>query len=151
MALRSQHCLTGGNREEHHYLRSERVTSMLRPMTMRLLVALLCPLLLTACGADFQSDTSSPRAAGTPLTVGGQRVEPGQSVVLHQCGVVNISYGGQEWEVENDPFDETNAPGTFSGYGTFERSGDTLVFKDDEGATLRFTAWDGRPDPLNCG
>lgn len=123
-------------------------------MTMRLLVALLCPVLLTACGAAFQSDTSSPtspRAAATPLTVGGQRAEPGQAVVLHHCGVVNISYEDQEWEVENDPFDATNAPDTFSGFGSLEREGEALLFTDNKGATLSFTRWDGEPDPYNCG
>ena len=135
-------------------LRSERDRTVLRPMHMRLLAALLLPVLTTACAVASQDDTSlsstQPQAAATPLITGGMRAEPGQSVVLHHCGVVNISYEGQEWEVEDDPFDATNAPGTFSGYGSFTREGEALLFTDDKGATLSFTPWDGETDPFTC-
>ena len=124
-------------------------------MSMRLLAALVLPALLSACGAASQADTAAPPtpppAAATPLTTGGLRAEPGQSVVLNHCGVVNISYEGQEWEVEEIPFDGTNAPDTFSGFGSFDRRGESLLFTDDKGATLTFVRWDGTPNPYNCG
>lgn len=136
---------------------------MLLPMTMRIIAVAVLPGLLTACGAASQatpSSTTSPRSAATPLLPTGPAVpdpratlhlEPGQSVVLHHCGVVNIAYEGQEWEVENEPFAATNAPDAFSGFGSFERAGDALIFTDDKGATLSFTPWDGEPDPYVCG
>lgn len=76
---------------------------------------------------------------------------PGQQVVLLHCGVQNVMYDGVQWEVENPPFDAASAPDpTFSGFGTWERDADVLTFTDDEGAVLRFTRWDGTPDPEVC-
>ncbi|HUR12907.1 MAG TPA: hypothetical protein VM097_00290 [Mycobacteriales bacterium] len=63
---------------------------------------------------------------------------------------MNVQFEGQEWEVEDAPFDGTNAPDTFSGFGSFARRGEALLFSDDKGATLTFTLWDGTPDPYNC-
>jgi hypothetical protein len=48
------------------------------------------------------------------------------------------------------PFDATNAPEEFSGFGNFHRDGDVLTFSDSAGAKLRFTPTDGTPDPYNC-
>lgn len=134
---------------------------MLRPMHMRRLVLPLLLAVLTGCGATSEVLTSAPpsRPVATPLLPtepaepdprATLHVEPGQSVVLHHCGVVNIAYEGQEWEVEDPPFDATNAPDSFSGFGSFRRDGDQLLFTDDKGATLSFTAWDGEADPFVC-
>lgn len=71
-------------------------------------------------------------------------------VMLYHCGVSNVMFDGQEWEVENDPFDATTAPGSFTGFGVFARRGDVLTFEDDGGTTLNFTRWDGTPDPFIC-
>lgn len=112
---------------------------------------------LAACGQSAASEPQ-PRAVAVPVLPSGPNlpahatlpVEEGQSVVLHHCGVVNIAYGGQEWEVEDDPFDMSTAPDTFSGFGSFSREHDVLTFKDDKGATLTFTPWDGTADPYIC-
>ena len=95
--------------------------------------------------------SSSPGAALTPYVADEGGREPGQQVALNHCGVVNVGYEGQEWEVENIPFDGTNAPDTFSGFGSFDRRGKDLLFTDDKGATLTFVRWDGTPNPYNCG
>jgi hypothetical protein len=86
----------------------------------------------------------------TPYVADEGGLQPGQQVALHHCGVVNVEYEGQEWEVENAPFDATNAPDTFSGVGSFERRGGALLFADEKGANLTFTLWDGTPDPHGC-
>ena len=135
---------------------------MLRLMHMRVL-ALPLLLALAGCGASAEVlDSASPapsRPAATPLLPtepavpdpsATLHVARGQSVVLHHCGVVNIAYDGQEWEVENAPFDATNAPPSFSGFGSFERTGEALLFTDDRGATLSFTPSDGQADPSVC-
>ena len=36
----------------------------------------------------------------------------------YHCGVQPVLYDGEHWPVEAWPFDATNAPKTFSGYGT---------------------------------
>lgn len=130
---------------------------MPRPMTMRTLVLLVLVAALSGCAAS--SPEAAPRAAATPLVPTGPAVPdpgatlavaPGQSVVLHHCGVVDIAYEGERWEVEDAPFDATNAPESFSGFGSFRREGEALVFTDDEGASLTFTRWDGEADAGVC-
>lgn len=93
---------------------------------------------------------SAPGAALTPYVANEGGLKPGQQVALNHCGVVNVQYEGQEWEVEDIPFDGTNAPDTFSGYGSFERRGEELLFTDDKGASLTFVLWDGTPNPYIC-
>jgi hypothetical protein len=58
---------------------------------------------------------------------------------LYHCGVQNLTYEGMAWEVENEPLDLTNAPDTFTGFGSFARNGDMLTITDRAGATLTFT------------
>lgn len=131
---------------------------MLRPRRMRLLLPLLVALACTACGADEQVRESLAAAPaptssdGTVPAPGPATVEtaPGQQVALYHCGVQTLTYDGRSWEVEDPPFDGTNAPDSFSGFGTFERVGDVLTFTDREGAQLRFTPDDGTPDPYVC-
>lgn len=107
--------------------------------------------LTASATGTFEACISSVwEAALTPYVADEGGLQPGQQVALHHCGVVNVEYEGQEWEVEAPPFDGTNAPDTFSGYGSFERRGEQLIFSDDKGATLTFTLWDGTPDPYNC-
>jgi hypothetical protein len=96
---------------------------------------------------DAGQDAGQAAAAPGPASV---ETAPGQQVALHHCGVQDVTYDGRTWEVENDPFDLTNAPDTFSGFGSFGRSGDTLTFTDRAGARLTFTPYDGTPDPYNC-
>ena len=88
---------------------------------------------------------------GWPGDSVGLPVAPRQQVVLHHCGVQSITYESRSWEVEDPPFDQTNAPDSFSGYGKFERKDDTLLFADGEGARLTFVIDDGTPNPYNCG
>mgnify|MGYP006952626579 CR=1 FL=1 len=95
--------------------------------------------------------SSTAGAALTPYAADEGDLEPGQQVALNHCGVVNVQYEGQEWEVEDIPFDGTNAPDTFSGFGSFDRRGESLIFTDDKGATLTFVRWDGTPNPYICG
>ncbi len=60
-------------------------------------------------------------------------------------------FDGVRWEVEDPPFDATNAPeSTFSGFGTWKRDADLLVFIDDEGAVVQFTRWNGEADEGIC-
>ena len=99
----------------------------------------------------FEECIAAVRGAGlTPYSGDEGGPEPGQQVALFHCGVMNVEYEDQEWEVENDPFDATNAPETFSGFGSFQRDGDTLTFVDRAGARLTFTPYDGTPDPSTC-
>ena len=111
---------------------------MLRRMSMRRLMSLVALLACSAC-------------AGAPGDSVGLPVAPRQQVVLHHCGVQSITYESRSWEVEDPPFDQTNAPDSFSGYGKFERKDDTLLFADGEGARLTFVIDDGTPNPYNCG
>lgn len=128
-----------------------------------LLVGCLTVALCTACtsqapdgcasGATLVQPSSKPLRSGEVRAPGPAQAphEPGQSVVLLHCGVQNIMYEGAEWEVENSPFDAGSAPEpTFSGFGTFAREADVLIFTDRKGAVLRFTRWDGTPDPNTC-
>ena len=133
-------------------------------MAMKPLVLLALVAALSGCGGSSSTLAASspepaPRPAATPLLPTGPAVpdpgatlavEPGQSVVLHHCGVANIAYEGEEWEVENEPFDATNAPDSFSGFGSFRREGEALIYTDDKGASLTFTLWDGAGDPGVC-
>ena len=105
-------------------------------MSMRLLLSLVAVLACAAC-ADRGSD-------GPPNV-------PGQQVVLHHCGVQPVTFEGRSWEVEEPRFDQRNAPDSFSGFGQFDRNGDTLTFDDREGARLAFVVNDGTPNPYNCG
>lgn len=108
--------------------------------------------LTEAATAVFEECISAEKGiALTPYAPYDGGLEPGQQVALHHCGVVNVDHEGQEWEVEDDPFDATNAPDTFSGFGSFQRQGEALLFRDVQGATLTFTLWDGTPDPYTCG
>lgn len=97
----------------------------LRPMPIR---HLLPALLIAACGGC------------------GNQIEPAsdavQQVALYHCGVQNLTYEGMSWEVENDPFDLTNAPDTFTGFGSLNRNGDLLTFTDRAGTTLTFTPYE---------
>ena len=111
---------------------------MLRPIGMRLLLSLVAVLACAAC-ADTERDSAGPPGV------------PGQQVVLHHCGVQPVTFKGRSWEVEEPPFDQTNAPDSFSGFGQFDRNGDTLTFDDREGARLTFVVNDGTPNPYNCG
>lgn len=140
---------------------------MLRPMSMsRLQAALLVGCFTAALCAACTSQAADSRATGTTLVDPSAKSlrsgevpapgpaqaprKPGQSVVLLHCGVQNIMYEGIEWEVEDIPFDGTNAPDTFTGFGSFDRRGESLLFTDDLGATLTFVRWDGTPNPYNC-
>ena len=89
--------------------------------------------------------------AGGPGDSDGLHAAPRQQVVLHHCGVQPITYESRSWEVEDPPFDQTDAPNSFSGYGKFEGKDDTLLFKDGMGARLTFVMNDGTPNPYNCG
>lgn len=106
--------------------------------------------LTTAAVGAFESCIASVEGAALAPYDRGEDHQAGQDVKLHHCGVVNVTYDGQEWEVEDEPFDGTTAPDTFSGFGTFSRNGDTLTFVDREGAQLVFTPYDGTPDPETC-
>lgn len=99
-----------------------------------------------AAVADRVTGDGTVSAPG-PATVAG---EPGQQVALYHCGVQPLMYESRAWEVEDPPFDATNAPDTFSGFGTFSRTGDVLTFLDRDGARLTFTPDDGTPDPYLC-
>ena len=105
-----------------------------RHTIMRLLLALAVAGSLMACGAD-------QAASGTGAEL---------QVLLSHCAVQPVLYGGEPWEVQAPPFDATNAPKTFSGYGTFDRAADALKFSDRNGAQLVFTPDDGTPNPYNC-
>ena len=107
-------------------------------MRTRLLLSLVALVACAAC-ADSPRDSDALPAA------------PGQQVVLYHCGVQPVTYEGRSWEVEEPPFDPTNAPDSFSDFGEFERKGDTLTFDDREGARLDFVINDGTPNPFNCG
>ena len=107
----------------------------------------------SASGATLVYPSAKPLRSGEVRAPGPAEAphEPGQSVVLLHCGVQNIMHEGVEWEVENAPFDAGSAPEpTFSGFGTFDREADVLTFTDRKGAVLRFTRWDGTPDPNTC-
>lgn len=107
----------------------------------------------SATGATLVYPSAQPLRPGEVRAPGPAQAphKPGQSVVLLHCGVQNIMYGGVEWEVENAPFDAGSAPEpTFSGFGKFDRAADVLTFTDRKGAVLRFTPWDGTPDPNTC-
>ena len=129
---------------------------------MRLLIALALVLPgAAACGAQQASEDAVLEAAAPataahsegPVPAPGPATgdsAPGQQVLLHHCGVQPVTYEGERWEVENPPFDLTNAPDGFSGFGTFRRGGEVLTFTDREGARLTFTPDDGTPDPYTC-
>ena len=106
--------------------------------------------LTASATGTFEACIASVEGAALSPYDGGGDDQAGQDVKLHHCGIVNVTYEGQEWEVEHEPFDGTNAPDSFSGYGTFSRNGDTLTFVDREGAQLTFTPYDGTPDPEVC-
>lgn len=109
---------------------------MLRPMRMRaFLIVSALALLAAGCGAS----------QGPSLDTAEQQVS------LYHCGIQNIEYDGRQWEVDAPPFDATNAPDSFSGFGSFRRDGDVVTFTDREGVQLAFTPDDGTPDPYNCG
>lgn len=124
-------------------------------------VSLAACTLLTGCGGGAKTETVRTQRSAAPSSVPDRPVrppgpaeapsKPGQQVVLLHCGVQNVEYEGLEWEVENAPFDAGSAPEpTFSGFGTFSRTGDSLTFTDREGAVLHFSRWDGTPDPATC-
>jgi uncharacterized lipoprotein NlpE involved in copper resistance len=150
------------------YWSPERQALMLRPMHMRrLLVSGLLLMTIVGCGAQENTERV---LAGAPVatTATGQEEpavgdgsvpapgpataasEPGQQVLLYHCGIQPVTYEDRSWEVEKPPFDATNAPDTFSGFGTFSRTADVLTFTDGKGARLTFTPNDGTPDPYNC-
>ena len=56
------------------------------------------------------------------MACGSDQAAPGSSaerqVLPYHRGVQAVLYDGKPWEVEAPPFDATNAPKTFSGYGT---------------------------------
>ena len=93
--------------------------------------------------------TGSLMAGGADQTAPGTSAE--RQVLLHHCGVQPVLHDGKRWEVEAPPFDATNAPRDFSGYGTFDRAADVATFSDRNGAQLVFTPDDGTPNPYNCG
>ena len=106
-----------------------------------------------AAGVTQVYPSPKPLRSGEVRAPGPERApsKPGQQVVLLHCGVQNIMYEGVQWEVENAPFDAGSPPErTFSGFGSFDRVDDVLTFTDREGAVLRFTRWDGTPDPNTC-
>ena len=105
------------------------------------------PVASTSAAPEARVTEDAPVPAPGPATVAG---EPGPQVLLHHCGVQPVTYENRSWEVEKPPFDATNAPDTFSGFGTFSRTDDVLVFTDRDGARLAFTPNDGTPDPYNC-
>jgi hypothetical protein len=126
-----------------------------------LLATLAVCALVTACGGGVETASVSTQVTDSPSHLPGGSFsapgpehapsKPGQQVILLHCGVQNVQYDGAEWEVENAPFDAGSAPdSTFSGFGTFNRDGEVVTFTDREGAVLRFTRWDGTPDPYNC-
>lgn len=141
---------------------------MMRPMTVSrgrtaLLVACLTAALCSACSAESSVSTATgatqvypsaqPLRSGEVRATGPEQApsEPGQQVVLLHCGVQNIMYEGVQWEVENPAFDAGTPPEpTFSGLGTFDRDEAVLTFTDREGAVVRFTRWDGTPNPGTC-
>ena len=100
---------------------------------MRRLLSLVVVAACAACG-----DGNQGASRGTP------------QVLLHHCGVQPVTYGGRSWEVEAPPFDQGNAPDSFSGFGEFSQQGETLTFTDRDGARLTFVVDDGTPDPYTC-
>lgn len=127
-------------------------------------------LLATGCTGSSASTATGPSptpsarpfSGATPLLPPGpEAVIPGrqstlsiadkQSVVLTHCGILHIRYQGQEWEVLRPPFNGGGTvPDTFTGFGSFAREGEALMYTDERGATLRFTVEDGKPDPHIC-
>jgi hypothetical protein len=71
-------------------------------------------------------------------------------VTLWHCGIDTITFEDRVWEVPNgeEPFDGTNAPGSFVGRGTIERvRADELRYVDESGVVLRFVPDDGTEPP----
>lgn len=109
-----------------------------------ILESLPANLLLTADGLH-----SPPTIGPSPTPVATSSAQPAgePQVTLFHCGVNQVSYDGATWEVINPPFDATNAPATFSGFGRFQRDGDVLHFVDQFGTTIDFTVDDGVAGP----
>lgn len=146
----------------------------MRPMSMvHGLIALPMAILATACTGSSDPSlsglpTSSPRpfSGATPIVPTGPSAIPPevapsavpalaiadkQSVVLTHCGILHIRYEGQEWEVTRPPFTGgAGVPDTFTGFGSFARDGEALMYTDERGATLRFTVDDGQEAPVAC-
>jgi hypothetical protein len=126
-------------------------------MSMSRLLAAVASALLTGCAstgstlATEATPTASRQSeAAAPGPSAALDAKPGQQVVLHHCGVLPVNYDGRQWEVEQPPFDLTNAPDTYSGFGEFTLDGDTLHFADRDGARLDFTVEDHSPPPDVC-
>jgi len=118
---------------------------------MRGLRVLPVLLLLSAvgCGVEEKSQGTPRAGASSSPSPSGVATSSGPQVVLYHCGVDPLRYDGVLWEVVAPPFDGTNAPDTFTGFGTFQRDGERLLFTDRGGARLTFTIDDGVP-PSPC-
>lgn len=92
------------------------------------------------CPADLRDEPGkrclfSPRSDPVAFEQTHRRVE----VTLWHCGVDPLFVAGQEWVVQDPPFDATNAPESFTGRGRFERkSAITAVYVDDGGEQILF-------------
>lgn len=163
-----------GAKEGHRVWPAEAIGCSMRQMSMvRGLIALPLAVLATACTGSsgpslYVLPTSSPRpfSGATPIVPTGPsaispEVAPSpaptldiadkQSVVLTHCGILHIRYQGQEWEVLRPPFYRgSTVPDTFTGFGSFARDGEALMYTDERGATLRFTVNDGQEATVGC-
>lgn len=100
-------------------------------------------LLLTTGLLDRYVAGPTPQPIATPSA----QPEGTPQVTLYHCGVNPVVYDGVTWEVNDPPFDGTNAPATFSGFGQFVRDGNVLHFSDKAGATIDFTPDDAVVGP----
>jgi len=136
----------------------------MRPMTMRLLPAVVVLLIAAACGAADESSVSSDgpaKAPSSPAEPSSVEVPPdgrAVSVVLWHCGVEPVTVDGRVWEVpltetvdgdSNASLDSTNTPSDWVGRGNVGVAEDEMTYTDEGGAVVRFVPGDDQP-PAAC-
>ncbi len=110
-----------------------------------------------AGGTDVKTRPSAPVSRQPTAASVAPPLQGKQRVRLWHCGVRLVGYPRGTWEMKHPPFDETNAPASFTGTGTARvvdgrgahDNFDRLVYLDNGGQRLVFVPGDLVP-PVHC-